>query len=160
VRAVINGTCNFILDELARGIAYADALAEAQALGFAERDPTADVSGLDAEHKLRLCSLAAYGREPDAIERRGIDTVAAELVEAGRAPGQALRLVASLRLEGARVLARNAPEILATGDFLAGARAEGNRAEITWRTVASCACPAKAPAAGPPRPPCSATSGT
>lgn len=39
--------------------------------------------------------------------------------------------MASLRLEGARVLARIAPEVLATGDFLAGARAEGNRAEIT-----------------------------
>lgn len=131
VRAVINGTCNFILDELARGIPYADALAEAQALGFAERDPTADVSGLDAEHKLRLCSLAAYGREPDVIERRGIDTVAAELVEAGRTPDRALRLVATLQLDGARVLARIAPEVVDAGDFLAGARAEGNRAEIT-----------------------------
>ena len=131
VRAVINGTCNFILDELTRGIAYADALAEAQALGFAERDPTADVSGLDAEHKLRLCSLAAWGREPDQLERQGIDTVSAALVEQGQAPGRALKLVASLRHEDGRVVARIAPEVLPAEDFLAGARAEGNRAEIT-----------------------------
>lgn len=131
LRAVINGTCNFILDELARGIGYQEALAEAQALGFAERDPTADVSGLDAEHKLRLCSLAAFGREPDAVERRGIDTVGEAMLEAGRAPGRALKLVAALRVDGGRVAARIAPEVIDAADFLAGARAEGNRAEIT-----------------------------
>ena len=57
LRGVLNGTCNYVLDRIEAGASYDEALAEAQSLGFAEADPHADVSGLDAARKLQLCAL-------------------------------------------------------------------------------------------------------
>ena len=65
VRALLNGTTNFMLDRIHEGATYEEALAEAQALGFAEADPTADVGGADAAAKIRLLSLLGFGEEVD-----------------------------------------------------------------------------------------------
>jgi homoserine dehydrogenase len=75
IQGILNGTCNFILSSMAdRGVSYADALAEAQRLGYAEADPTLDVDGSDAAHKLAVLAQIAFGvaARPDQIERRGI----------------------------------------------------------------------------------------
>ncbi len=62
VAGIINGTTNFILSEMrARGLPFADVLKEAQALGYAEADPTFDVEGVDAAHKLTLLASIAFG---------------------------------------------------------------------------------------------------
>lgn len=60
IRGVLNGTTNFILNRLADGLTYADALADAQRLGFAELDPSADVTGLDAARKIIILANAAF----------------------------------------------------------------------------------------------------
>lgn len=128
LRGVLNGTCNFVLDRIAAGEDYAAALAEAQARGFAEPDPTADVSGLDAECKLRLAAWAAFGRWPEALDRAGIENTQ----RARRASdGAALRLVAELERVGDRLVGRVAPQWCPPKDYLAGARGEENRVEIT-----------------------------
>jgi homoserine dehydrogenase len=129
VRGVLNGTCNFVLDRLADGTSYEEALAEARSLGFAEPDPSADVSGLDAEFKLRLCARAAFGVAPGEVERLGIDAL--EAVEAG-APGQVLRLIAEVVGQDGELRARVAPLWLPRENFLAGARGEENRVEIEF----------------------------
>ncbi len=127
LRGVLNGTCNFVLDRIAAGQAYATAVAEAQSLGFAEPDPAADVSGLDAECKLRLASWAAFGRWPDVVQRTGIE----ETRSARRAcDGHVLRLVAQVERAGGRLVGRVAPQWCAPDDYLAGARGEENRVEI------------------------------
>jgi homoserine dehydrogenase len=75
---IVNGTSNFILTEMAaKGRAYADVLKEAQALGYAEADPTLDVSGGDAAHKLAILAMLCFGTTVDAaaIPRDGIDTL-------------------------------------------------------------------------------------
>ncbi|MBX9581898.1 MAG: homoserine dehydrogenase [Gemmataceae bacterium] len=75
IQGILNGTCNFILSSMAdRGVSYPDALAEAQRLGYAEADPTLDVDGSDAAHKLAVLAQIAFGvaARPDQIERRGI----------------------------------------------------------------------------------------
>lgn len=59
LRGILNGTCNWILDAMAKGLEYEEALDEAQRRGFAEADPTADVRGLDAAHKLVLLARSA-----------------------------------------------------------------------------------------------------
>lgn len=65
VSGILNGTTNYMLDAMQRrGLSYADALSEAQALGYAEADPTADVSGLDALRKIQLACAAAFGILP------------------------------------------------------------------------------------------------
>ena len=61
VEALLNGTTNYMLDEISAGKSYADALKEAQDKGFAEADPTADVDGHDSAAKIRLVALLAFG---------------------------------------------------------------------------------------------------
>jgi homoserine dehydrogenase len=66
VRGILNGTCNFILTQMeASGRPFADVLAEAQQLGYAEADPTLDVGGGDTAHKLALLASLAFGTAPD-----------------------------------------------------------------------------------------------
>ncbi|UQV17501.1 homoserine dehydrogenase [Brevundimonas albigilva] len=64
--AVLNGTVNFMLERLVDGAAFAEALADARAAGFAEEDPSADLEGLDAAAKVRLLAYEAFGVSPDA----------------------------------------------------------------------------------------------
>jgi homoserine dehydrogenase len=128
VRGVLNGTCNYLLDRLAQGAGWREAHAEAQALGFTEPDSSADVSGLDAEFKLRLCAGVLFGRMPDAIVRSGIGHLAQERPRSEDIG--LLRLVASLTRDGDRLLAQVCTESLEPSDFLAGARGEDNRVEI------------------------------
>ena len=76
IEAVLNGTVNFLLNRLATGYPFEAALAEAQAAGFAEADPSADLTGRDAAAKLFLLSRAAFGpgaRLPDRVETLGPD---------------------------------------------------------------------------------------
>jgi homoserine dehydrogenase len=78
IQGILNGTSNFILTSMAeRGTTYPAALAEAQRLGYAEADPTLDVDGSDAAHKLAVLAQIAFGvaARPDQIERQGIDTL-------------------------------------------------------------------------------------
>ncbi len=78
VVGIVNGTCNYILTQMTQhGQSYADALAGAQAAGFAERDPTFDVNGTDSAHKLAILASLAFGAEVplEKIERTGIDTL-------------------------------------------------------------------------------------
>src|SRR5207248_7166808 len=80
IQGILNGTSNFILTAMAeRGLSYAAALAEAQKRGYAEADPTLDVDGSDAAHKLAILAQIAFGvaARPHEIERHGIDTLAA-----------------------------------------------------------------------------------
>jgi len=78
---IINGTGNFILTEMReKGRAFADVLAEAQALGYAEADPTFDVEGIDAAHKLTLLASLAFGipLQFDKVYTEGITRLTAE----------------------------------------------------------------------------------
>ena len=86
VYGILNGTCNFILSKMeAEGRDFADVLAEAQALGFAEADPTFDIDGIDAAHKLSLLASLAFGTQPafGDVAANGIRHVlAADIAEA------------------------------------------------------------------------------
>ena len=125
LRGVVNGTCNFILDLLARGQPLEPAIAAAQAEGYAEADPRRDLSGEDAADKLALLIAAAFGRwlAPEAIERRG-------LLEVQPVPGRCTRLIARARLEAGVLSARVAPETLPPGTYLADTPGAENRLEI------------------------------
>lgn len=128
VRGVLNGTCNYILDRLADGAGFADALAEAQALGFAEPDPAADLSAADVEHKLRLCAAAAFGSAGLEVERAGIAGI--DAAAASPPPGRRLRLIASLERDQHGVRARIGPAEVDAQSFLGATRGEDNRVEI------------------------------
>ena len=96
VYGVLNGTCNFILSQMeAEGRDFADVLAEAQALGFAEADPSFDIDGIDAAHKLSILASLAFGHRPAFadVAAHGIrDVRAADIAEAA-ALGYRVRLL-------------------------------------------------------------------
>ena len=70
VLGIVNGTTNFILSEMESGRSYAEALAEAQRLGYAEADPTDDVEGLDAAAKMAILATVAFGSRVELEQRR------------------------------------------------------------------------------------------
>lgn len=133
VRAVLNGTCNYVLERMQDGVAYAEALREAQLRGFAEADPRLDVSGQDAASKLTLLALAAFSEAPAVVECEGIERIDAAALDAARDSGGALKLVATLERREGALRARVEPVLVSAEDFLAGARLEENRFEILLR---------------------------
>jgi homoserine dehydrogenase len=97
VMGIVNGTTNFILDRMAStGASFEDALAEAQQLGYAEADPTADIEGFDAASKAAiLASLAFHTEMPvENVYREGISQVTALQIETAREAGYAVKLLA------------------------------------------------------------------
>ena len=94
---ILNGTTNYMLDAMqSRFMTYADALADAQSLGYAEADPTADVSGMDALRKIMLACSVAYNMLPDSgLCCEGIESITAEDVNHIQAKGYTCRLVTS-----------------------------------------------------------------
>jgi homoserine dehydrogenase len=125
IRGVLNATANFILSRMAQGARYADALAEAQAAGLAERDPAADVEGHDTVAKAMILSALVFGRqlERDQVSCRGITVVESQIDEAA-SRGARLRHVTTIEpSESGGAVARVAPEALDRDDPLA--RVEG-----------------------------------
>jgi homoserine dehydrogenase len=128
IEAVINGTTNFILDRLRDGVPFAQAVSKAQAAGFAEADPSADLDGVDAAHKLTLIAQRVLGvaLTLDDIDRAGIRGLDVVDAQHAASEGRAIRLVASLVREGSRVRASIAPQRLDESHPLALARNEQN----------------------------------
>jgi homoserine dehydrogenase len=97
IQGILNGTSNFILTAMAEhGMTYAAALAEAQKRGYAEADPTLDVDGSDAAHKLAILAQIAFGvaAQPHEIERHGIDTLDAMDIRFADELGYTIKLLA------------------------------------------------------------------
>ncbi|MEL0291080.1 MAG: homoserine dehydrogenase [Aquiluna sp.] len=97
VMGIVNGTTNYILDQMeTTGASFEDALAEAQELGYAEADPTADVEGYDAASKAAiLAGLAFHSEVPvDKVHREGITSITALQIETARQAGYTVKLLA------------------------------------------------------------------
>src|SRR3954447_6619188 len=95
VLGIVNGTTNFILTEMERGATYDEALSEAQSRGFAEADPTDDVSGADAAAKMAILATVAFGSRVtfEDVACRGIEELEAAHVAAAAQLGMVIRLV-------------------------------------------------------------------
>jgi homoserine dehydrogenase len=96
VYGILNGTCNYILSTMEdTGRDFGDVLAEAQRMGYAEADPTFDVEGIDAGHKLSILAAIAFGSRLrfDAVETAGISRVKAADIEQARSLGYVIRLL-------------------------------------------------------------------
>lgn len=99
IAGILNGTCNYILTEMeAAGRTFGDVLAEAQRLGYAEADPTMDVGGFDAGHKITILAALAFGCAPNfaAAEIEGIDKVDLLDIRLAKDLGYRIRLIASV----------------------------------------------------------------
>ncbi|HEY9309102.1 MAG TPA: homoserine dehydrogenase [Microbacterium sp.] len=97
IMGIVNGTTNYILDRMdTEGAEFSDVLADAQRLGYAEADPTADVEGYDAAQKAAiLASLAFHTTVPlEAVHREGISSIDSSMMDAARHAGYVIKLLA------------------------------------------------------------------
>lgn len=126
VMGIVNGTTNFILTKMSeQGADYADVVAEAQALGLAERDPTADVEGYDAAAKAAILAGVAFGYDvaADDVMREGITSVRAVDVEFAERLGYTVKLLAIVERTGDDALSvRVHPALVPKSHPLAGVR--------------------------------------
>lgn len=106
IDALLNGTCAYLIDRMEAGVTFEDALAEAQRLGYAEADPSLDVDGVDAAHKLtllaRLAALPQLAWHDVRPHVRGVGALTPALLADLGANGRRARLVASLWSDGGR----------------------------------------------------------
>jgi len=105
IRGILNGTTNYILSSMRfDGVEFDDALAQAQAKGFAEPDPTLDVSGQDTAHKLCVLSRLAFGKflPLDKVSIKGIGPETMDMVEAAKHMGHNVKLVGTLTMNKAK----------------------------------------------------------
>lgn len=123
IHGIINGTCNYILTRMAQaGLSYADALSEAQEKGYAEADPTLDVSGWDAAHKAIILASLSYGfwiKTAD-VHVEGIEKVSIADIRFAERLGYGVKLLSVIRAdEQGRVEVRTQPALLPLSHVLA-----------------------------------------
>ncbi len=128
IEGILNGTCNFILSKMEDGAEYAPVLAEAQAAGYAEADPTEDVGGFDARAKLSILMRLALRVEvnPEEIVPRAITAVTAVDFSYARDLGCTIRQVARGEQAGGQVAATVGPMLVALRSPLAWSRGTEN----------------------------------
>jgi homoserine dehydrogenase len=114
VLGIVNGTTNFVLTEMESGKTYDEALAEAQERGFAEADPTDDVSGADAAAKMAILAGAAFNSrvELEDVDYSGIDAIDPDDVAAAHELDMTIRLVGAARLVDGQIDVRVEPALV------------------------------------------------
>lgn len=135
---IINGTTNYILTKMTNeGSSYEDCLKEAQRLGYAEADPTADVEGFDAAYKLSiLSSLAFHTKVPfSKIYREGITNISRDDIADGKALGYVLKLLAIGKQSDAGIEVRVHPTFVRQGHPLAAVNDSFNAVYLTGDAV-------------------------
>ena len=115
INGILNGTTNYILTKMANeGSDFSDVLKEAQRLGYAEKDPTADVEGYDACRKIAILTSLAYGQQVDYedIYTEGITEITATDFQYAKAMGAAIKILGSSRKSGEKLYAMVAPQMI------------------------------------------------
>jgi homoserine dehydrogenase len=138
VMGIVNGTTNYVLTRMSEeGSSFAEAVAEAQELGYAERDPTADVEGFDAAAKAAIIASIAFGARIVAgdVYREGITNVTADDIAAARELGYVVKLLAVAEEHDGAVGARVHPAMVPLDHPLASVRGSFNAVFIEGRTV-------------------------
>ncbi|MDQ7025994.1 MAG: homoserine dehydrogenase [Anaerolineae bacterium] len=110
-RGILNGTTNYILTQMEEGLSYEKALKQAQTLGYAETDPTADVEGWDAAAKVLILLSALFGQQTaqSDLSVTGITAITQADIEAAKKSGERYKLIASANATGGRVQAMRLP---------------------------------------------------
>jgi len=138
VAGILNGTCNYILTEMEEtGRSFAAVLGEAQSLGYAEADPTTDVGGFDAAHKITILAALAFGCAPNyaAAQVEGIDQVELLDINLARDLGYRIRLVAQATRSDGGVAVSVHPALAPIGHPLAETKGPLNALFIEGRRI-------------------------
>src|SRR5258708_5156745 len=132
---IVNGTCNYILSRMEAGADYATVLADAQQLGYAESDPSADVDGFDARAKLCILSRIAMHAEldPDAVATQTISTIEAIDFSYAKELNCTIRQVSRAELDGRLVHARVAPMLVPLASPMAWSHGTQNMVVVSGK---------------------------
>ena len=120
VGGIMNGTCNYILDSMTRlNLGYGEALSQAQALGYAEANPTTDVEGIDTWHKIIISSNVAFGvsLNRESVPVSGISKITAEDVENFASHGYVCKLIATGKCQDGKYQAYVQPTLCPQGSL-------------------------------------------
>lgn len=135
VEGILNGTSNYVLGRMEAGLSLAEAVAEAQALGYAEADPTADIEGSDVQLKVVILANELLGADLTTadVQRVGISVVSAEDIVAAAREGKRWKLIGSVsRNEDGSITGRVRPVALPAGHPLHGVSGATNA--VTFNT--------------------------
>ncbi len=139
IAGILNGTTNYILTKmLFEGAAFADVLKDAQAKGYAEKDPTADVEGYDALRKICILAGIAFGRHipiETAAYRRGISDIKSEDIAAAAKAGYAVKLLGVAEQVGDKAGILCAPHLVKQGTLIADTVDVFNAVSVTGNMV-------------------------
>jgi homoserine dehydrogenase len=137
IHGIVNGTTNFILSEMAAGSTYEQALAEAQRVGYAEADPSDDVSGRDAAAKMAILARLAFGSPVhlDDVPYEGIEHLHGDDLEYARELGLGLKLVGTAERRDGGLSVRVHPTFLYSGHPLAAISGPFNAVTVESETI-------------------------
>ena len=137
IKGILNGTTNYILSQMEEGMAYEDALKQAQELGYAEAVPDADVLGWDALAKVTILANTVFGatNKPDDFPCQGITGITADAIGEAKARGKRFKLIGKVWREGDRVMGSVAPEEIDLTHPLAGIMGATNAVTISTDTL-------------------------
>ena len=135
---ILNGTCNYILSKITdEGVVFETALAEAQAKGYAEADPTLDVEGQDAAHKLAILAALAFGMKInfDDVYIEGISRITPMDIEFAAQFGYRIKLLAITKFDGRAVEARVHPTMIPFDNMLSNVNGTLNAISVSADAV-------------------------
>jgi homoserine dehydrogenase len=137
IHGIVNGTTNFILTEMTAGSSYAEALSEAQRSGYAEADPSDDVSGRDAAAKMAILARLAFGSPVhlDDVRYEGIEHLHGNDLQYARELGLALKLIGTAERREGGLSVRVYPTFLYSGHPLAGISGSFNAVTVESETI-------------------------
>lgn len=137
IQGILNGTTNFILSRMEAGSRYAEALADAQSLGYAEADPTGDVEGFDAAGKVVILSNLVMGADirMEAVACQGITKLTVEDIQTAKKQGKRWKLIGTIERDGDQVKASVQPIALPVEDPLANVGGATNAITYTTRLL-------------------------
>jgi homoserine dehydrogenase len=138
IKGILNGTCNYMLTKMIKeGVDYDEVLKEAQELGYAEADPTFDVGGFDAGHKLLILGSIAYGidAKPEDIIIEGIDSITSTDIEFAKEFGYEIKLLGIAKQVKNGVEMRVHPTMIPSSSMLAKVDGVMNAVSVTGDRV-------------------------
>ncbi|WP_457560791.1 homoserine dehydrogenase [Caminibacter sp.] len=137
IKGIINGTCNYILSEMKKGRDYAEVLKEAQNLGYAEADPTFDVGGFDAAHKLLILASIAYNidAKPENILIEGIENINLTDIEFAKEFGYEIKLLGIAKKIDSQIELRVHPTLIKKEEMIAKVEGVMNAVSVVGDVV-------------------------
>ncbi len=137
IQGILNGTTNFILSQMEAGSSYAEALDEAQKLGYAEADPTGDVEGFDAAGKVVILSNLIMGAtlKMDSVDRKGITQITTQDIQSAKEQGKRWKLIGTIEKVNGEIKASVQPTPLPIEHPLANVSGATNAVTYTTQLL-------------------------